>query len=127
MDFVYQDEKLVERAPNLFAPLFVKQTDQGATFDDVLAALRRGESVTIRPLTPVEAAWAEEAVVIYEMGTELAMRREMLYMGLIQCAEGVNPDVVVDRFRTAGIEPVDLAHALAENLPSIQGGTNGTA
>ena len=128
MEFVYVDERLTERAPNLFAPLFVKGTDKGATLLDVADALRRGETVTIRQLDPIEAAWAEEGTMIYEMMQELTLRRQMLYAGMVQLSQGVNPDVVVDRFRAAGVEPEELAQALSEALQGIQQeGANGAA
>lgn len=128
MEFVYVDERLTERAPNLFSPLFVKGTDKGATLLDVADALRRGETVTIRQLDPIEAAWAEENTVIYEMMQELTLRRQMLYAGMVQLSQGVNPDVVVDRFRATGVEPEELAQALSEALQGIQQeGANGAA
>lgn len=100
MEFVYLDEKLTTRAPNLLAPLFVKNTDQWAQLGDVVNALRRGESVSIRPANEAEKNLAEELVVMYEIGQELTVRRQMLYQQMMKYAEGVDPAVAAERLGT---------------------------
>lgn len=78
MQVVYFSEELSARAPETVGCLCAAPSGEWVTLLDIVSAIRRRETVSIRPASEREMQRAEGYVALYEIGMLLAEKMESL-------------------------------------------------
>lgn len=78
MQFVYFPEELNARAPETVGCLCAAPSGEWVSLLDIVAAIQRRETVSIRPASEGEMRRAEAYVALYEIGMMLAEKMEVL-------------------------------------------------
>lgn len=79
MDFVYFGQDLQARAPDMFGMLCKAPDAEWVSLLDVVAAMEKGEAVSIRPASAAELQRAEAMIGIRQVGLDLAWRIHQLH------------------------------------------------
>ena len=74
MQAVYFGQELNKRAPDIVGCLYLDSGAQWVTLVDVVAAMDRGETISIRPASDAEMKRAEGVVALYEIGQQISAK-----------------------------------------------------